>query len=454
MKQDKIKLPTPKVILWTYSENKAGLHPVKLRVTYDSDQYYYPVTHQGQKLFLKPKDFETLMDLNRSVRGDNLAIRDSLTDAIANADRVIDQITAKDKAGERHKPFTWERFETELIGKASRKGFLALFQSHLNELLSDGRYGTYKAYDNAFQAFNHFRGGKRKTFKSDFVMGKELNIIDITPQLLKEFEQFLRKPKSTKGPLKKGAGTNTVAMYMRALKVIYNLVGDVPKDLYPFATKRNERGKHKIKTGAGKKGEALTIKQLQKFIDSDTEPGLPQHEAKLLWLFSFYCQGMNFRDIAHLKYENISKGVIRYLRTKTKDTEMEEEPLEVPLTDAIRAILIELGNSNKKGYVFDFINDSMEGQEKYLAINQKIKLTNKHLKALCEANSLPPITTYWARHTYASLLKEAGESIELIRELLGHSDIRTTETYLKRFDIDRKREANDKITSLLNKRSA
>ncbi len=75
-------------------------------------------------------------------------------------------------------------------------------------------------------------------------------------------------------------------------------------------------------------------------------------------------------------------------------------------------------------------------------------ITNKWLRQICAANDLPPITTYWARHSYASLLKDLNESVELIREMLGHADIRTKESYLKRFDIERKREANEKISRL------
>ena len=84
-------------------------------------------------------------------------------------------------------------------------------------------------------------------------------------------------------------------------------------------------------------------------------------------------------------------------------------------------------------------------------VNQKIKIVNKWLKKICTANDLPLITTYWARHSYASLLKQSGQSVELIREMLGHSDIKTTESYLKRFDLSKKREANESIQTLMKK---
>ena len=184
---------------------------------------------------------------------------------------------------------------------------------------------------------------------------------------------------------------------------------------------------------------------------TETKPGLPEHEAKLLWQFSFYCQGMNFRDIALLKYSNIQGEVITYVRQKTRDTESVETPIEIPLTDTVREIIVALGNADKRpsSFVFDIVHKSMDAKYQDDVIRQKIKLTNKWLKELCKANKLPAITTYWARHSYANMMKESGESIELIRELLGHSDVRTTETYLKRFDISRKRTANDKMMEKL-----
>ena len=78
-------------------------------------------------------------------------------------------------------------------------------------------------------------------------------------------------------------------------------------------------------------------------------------------------------------------------------------------------------------------------------------MINSRLGDLCEANDLPSITTYWARHSYASLLKEDGVPVDTIRELLGHSDVRTTMSYLKRFDIDVTREINERLENRLNK---
>lgn len=407
-------------------ENTVGKLPVRIRVTFDRKSWYYPVLFNGEPLYLKRKEWDELQGLK--VRKAKRPIKEAFETAKSHA------IDARDKITSNGHPFSIDRFEVEYLVQESKKGFLKLFDDHLESLRKEDRIGTYKAYNNALQAFKKFR------------KDKDLSPIDLTPVLLRNFETFMRK--------ERGVNRNTIAIYMRALKVVFNVaISKNPSlaEFYPFATKQTDRIKYKIKSGSGKKGEALTVEELQNFIDSETDPGFPEHEAKLLWLFSFYCQGMNFRDIALLKYSNIKGDSILYVREKTKDTESTEEPIEIPLSDRIREIIVTLGNPDKRptSYVFGIVDKSMDLEYQDAVIRQKIKITNKWLKRLCKEIGLPGITTYWARHSYANLLKESGESIELIRELLGHSDIRTTEAYLKRFDLNKKRTANEKIEALL-----
>ncbi|HRJ28572.1 MAG TPA: site-specific integrase [Cyclobacteriaceae bacterium] len=454
MKKVKSKVATPEPILWQWSENNEGKHPVKMRITFDRKRNYYPIQVEGKNLFLSESEWEELQDLKQKVRGDKKKTREAIAEALTLA------LSAIEKATSNNRPFTFERFEMEFLTQETKKGFLALFRKHLKDVQNEGRIGTYKAYKNAYSAFNKFRGAKYDKKGNEINPGKELSPTDLTPSMLKDFEAYMKK---------QGAGKTTIGIYMRSLKVVFNVAAsDNPSlnEFYPFAIKQTDKARYKIKTGSGKKGDALTPEQLEKLAAIEVEPGTPEHESKLLWLFSFYCQGMNFKDIAGLKYRNIDlqNQVITYVRAKTQDTEAEEKPMQVPINEAIKNIITAIGNPDKKpdSFVFDIIpmgltstvmrrtNAPKTNQERLDEIvRQKIKMVNKRLKQLCESNELPAITTYWARHTYASLLKQAGESVELIRELLGHSDIRTTEAYLNRFDIGRKKEANDKIFSSL-----
>jgi integrase/recombinase XerD len=424
--------------------NADGAHPVKIRVTFNCQQKYYPVILDGKPVYIRAgNEWDELWEVK--VRKDRKRLRDAIEKVKSMA------ISARDKITAYNRPFSFERFEKEFLQQETGKGFLDLFKNHLETLRAENRVGTYRSYWNAYSAFKDFRNER------------DLSPFDITVQLLKSFDASLHK---------RGCGKTTIGIYMRALKVIYNLAADNNPALlesYPFARKQTDRNRYKIKTGAGHKGESLSIAQLQKFIAIKTDPYSPEHEAKLLWLFSFYCQGMNMKDISLLKYRDIQGEVIRYVRSKTKDTEAKESIMEIPLTDPIRQIIREIGNPDKSPntYIFLIIPNGMvstvkrrtatektQEQRVHEIIGQKTKMINARIQQLCKDSKDDhlkdlQLTSYWARHTYASLLKEAGESAEMIRELLGHSDIRTTESYLKRFDINKRQAVNEKIQSLL-----
>jgi integrase/recombinase XerD len=432
MQKHRKKEITVEALLYKYYTNKEGRHPARLKVTANRASRFYPIQTNGQNIFLNKSEWDSLQSKQFKEQ------REAIADAEASARDAQRLIMHNER------PFDFNRFEKEFLQHESKKGLISIWEAYLAELLGEGRAGTHTAYKNALQAFKNFRGEIRK--KREIIKPfTELSPGNLSVSILKEFDQFLTK---------RGCGKTTVGMYMRALKVIYNLAANENpslKELYPFASKQNDKGKYKIKTGSGTKGEALSLEQIQSFINIETLPASPEYEAKLLWLFSFYCQGMNFKDIAFLRYKDVQWDSIKYVRHKTKDTESKEATMQVPLSDQIKQIILAIGNPDKSplSFVFQVVAKEQDPARQDALIRQKIKITNKWLKSLCAANDLPEITTYWARHSYANLLKQTGESIEMIKELLGHSDVRTTESYLKRFDLSRKQAVNDKIHAIL-----
>jgi integrase/recombinase XerD len=429
---------TIEAVLRKSHTNAIGQHPVKVRVTYNRNAKFYPISIDGKPLYLKESDWTDLNTIK--VRKEKRNIKTSIEDRVASAR------AAKERIVQNGRVFSFERFENEFLLKTSEKGFIGHFEEYLDELLIENRVGSYHTYHCALQSFKAFR------------KNREIDPGDITPELLRDFEKYLLSEKSFKRSNGKvsirKAGKTTVGIYMRTLRAVFNYVsGKMPhlKEGYPFAHRNNDRTKYKIKTGSGSKGEALTADQLRIFINSDVITGSSAWKAKQLWLFSLYCQGMNMNDIARLKYKHILSESIRYVRSKTKETENKEEVIEIPLNNEIRTIIVQLGNpeKNENNYVFDLLTQALNPVNERKTINQRIKVTNKWLKKICQENNLPPITTYWARHTYASLLKFSGVSVEMIRELLGHADIKTTENYLKRFDLEKKREVNEKIHAIM-----
>jgi integrase len=461
-------LPVVESVYWHWTPNKAGLCPVKLRLAWGEDsRRIYPILVNGKKLFLTQAAYDELTS-DKSLRGERKQLRDDIANYLSAAREAIKRATKNNR------PFTPERFETEFFVGNADTGFLALFKRNVDTLRADGRLGTSTAYNTAYNVF--------KAYRKD----KELSAHDITPTLLKDFEKYLergghqerRKKEGQKNLKVTGVNKTSIGIYMRALKAAYNLAADQDKTLiesYPFARRQNERTTYKIKTGSGHKGDALTIEQLRKLNSLTLDETYSEHEeARLLWLFSFHAQGMNIKDIALLKYKDIDGTTIRYVRHKTKDTESKEAVMEIPVSDELRRIISKIGNPDKRptSYVFPIIPNGLASEfprrsdkprtaeERIVTIiQQKTKMVNKRLSQIAENENaklkpnegvkLPAITTYWARHTYANLLRESGHSIELIKDALGHADAKTTRNYVRRFDNDKMKKANEGIMSLL-----
>lgn len=153
--------------------------------------------------------------------------------------------------------------------------------------------------------------------------------------------------------------------------------------------------------------------------------------SKDIFIFSYLCGGINFTDIANLTKDNIIEGKrLHYIRQKTGKLiklGLSEEALQI-----IRRYAVE-----SKGYLFPILNAQLHKTplQKQNRIHKMLGKVNKNLKLLAaqfgvEAN----LTTYVARHSFASVLKKSGVNIALISEALGHSDLTTTQIYLDSFD--------------------
>lgn len=438
IKQSK-KQASVKEFLKLGHRNSSGEHPVKIRVTFNRFHKFYPVAIEGKPLYMTSDEWKNLWD--PEVRKDKRQ-KDAKTE-IARIKAFA--ITAKEKVSN-GRVFTFDRFEREFLNQESKKGILHLYERYLQQLLDDDRIGSYESYKSAYHAFNKFRGGKTQTKESPFVRGKEILPEDLTTDVLKKFDTWLKS---------RGCNKTSIGIYMRALRIIYNNAVDINPSLaefYPFSKKQNDNKRYKIRSGSGKKGQAMSMEDLQKFICTEPIEGTAEWEAKQYWLFMFYTSGMNMADVASLTHENIKakENLIRYIRKKTKDTEKDEEVIEIPLSNSIKNLLLAIGNPDKsQPYVFPILSKGMDSLKIKAVTKQKTKTINKWLSRLCKDNELPEITTYWSRHTSATLLRDSGVPVEMISELLGHSDVKVTKEYLKGFSIQKKQDAIESAMSIL-----
>jgi integrase len=211
----------------------------------------------------------------------------------------------------------------------------------------------------------------------------------------------------------------------------------VSAEIYPF-------GKNRYSPPATKKTKkALSIEDIKKIYEyepiNDSE-----YWARDMWLFSYFGNGINVKDIALLKYKNIIDGEIHLVRAKTKNSIMNEEKIiQIILTEDLKRIIKKWGSktSSPNNYIFDITSTGSDAKQEYRDINQAIKTINKYMKRIADKLNLERVpTTNFARHSFSTVLKRAGVSVEMISEQLGHSNIKTTEIYLSSFEKEQRKE--------------
>lgn len=409
-------------ILDLRSTLKNGTHPVKLIVYHRQGNKRYGFV---RKVALTEQDFQKVT-APRLKQENLLEIKTYLDNEKAKAAKII-----KDLGDE----FTYELFEAlyrdkEIVHKAARQKqkIYALFNEHIAELKAADAIGSAEAYLTAMRSFQSF--------------APNLAVKDITPQFLHRYEKWITDA---------GRSITTAAIYLRALRTIVNIAkerGLIAHVNYPFGAASKK--KYEIPTGRNIK-KALPKEEIRMIRDAE---GLSEEAAfaRDIWMFSFYCNGMNMTDICRLKYGQIDGGFIHFLRTKTRRTQKDKTPIEVYLSEPAQEIIKNRGTKPREAnrYVFPVIHDGMNAEEQHKVTHNFTRSVNHYVVELSKKLGLSAlVTTYMARHSYATLLRNQGVSVEEISENLGHSNIATTKSYLASFPQEKKKETAEKLISLL-----
>ena len=237
---------------------------------------------------------------------------------------------------------------------------------------------------------------------------------------LNKYEKWLRS---------KGNKETTMSLMFRTLRSAYNKAIKAKcarKSDYPF----DEYKINKFDTKTQKRAIAKT--EVLKFTKEVDNIGKRQYVqlSKDIFIFSYLCGGINFTDIANLTKVNITNGRIHYIRQKTGKL------IKLGISEEAMQI-IKKYESESKGYLFPILNANIHKTplQKQNRIHKMLGKINKNLKLIAaQLNVDANMTTYVARHSFASVLKKSGVSIALISEALGHSDLSTTQVYLDSFD--------------------
>ena len=295
---------------------------------------------------------------------------------------------------------------------------LTIFVSLLTaELEVCGRHGTARAYRSSLNRLLEFTGNRQLSFS------------DLNPGLLKCYEQLL---------LTEGCKRNTVSLYMRMLRSVCNQavsrkITRIPAGLFD-----------EVFTGTdSSEKRAVNPAVIRRLRELDLQGNNTLETARDLFLLSFYLRGIPFVDLIRLRKSDLSRGMLRYRRSKTGRL------LTVAVEPCAQEILRKYAAKAASSiYLLPIL--SKEGKGGYRQYQNALRRYNLHLHRLSALLGLKVnLTSYVARHSWATAAYRQGIPVAVISESLGHSSEKVTYTYLASFDNRTLSRANREILSLV-----
>ena len=301
----------------------------------------------------------------------------------------------------------------------NRNGFSRCAQQYIDRLQEEGRFSTAHVYKHALRSFSKFCDTSWVSFSQ------------ITRERLRCYGQYLYEC---------GLKPNTISTYMRMLRSIYNR--GVESGRAPYVP----RLFHDVYTGVDvRQKKALPVSELHRLLYEDPGSERLRRTQTIAALMFQFC-GMSFADFAHLEKTALEQNILHYNRVKTKT------PMCIEVLDTAKDMINRLRNrmppcSGCPDYLFAVLrgDKKRKDQRGYREYQSALRNFNNCLKSLARVLQLrSPVTSYTLRHSWATTAKYRGVPIEMISESLGHTSIKTTQIYLKGFELRERTEVNKK----------
>lgn len=298
---------------------------------------------------------------------------------------------------------------SRLSGKKRRViGIVEFAKGEINRLKETGRSATADNYTSAIRSFSNWLDG-------DICLNTISNITLI------KYSAYLSD--------KRGLCRNSVSFHMRILKsLIYKAASRricrVPEGLFDH-----------VYTGIDSTRSRAVTRDVITALNS-----LPLQRPVLIlardtFMMSIYTRGMAFVDLAHLRWSDISDDLseLTYIRRKTS------QRIRMAIEPCLRQLLRKY-RGDSAGYVLPWLcGDTESADSAYRTYRTAINTYNRALGRLSEilaaADGAPVrLTSYVARHSWASAARRLNIPIAVISAGLGHASERTTEIYLARIE--------------------
>lgn len=391
---------TANIVCYKSKTLSNGEHPLMIRVCKDGKKKY-----KSLGVSVNPK----FWNFEKNILKPSSPNYEYLSKIIADKASELSEEIVKLKS--ERKNFTASTLIEESSQRVKPRTVDDLFCEQIKRLEDEGRRGYMLSV--------------KQVYNSLLMFNKHLDIYftDVDVAFLRKYETWLRKQELAE---------NTIGIRFRTLRAIYNLAIEqniVKTESYPFA-------KYKV---ARLHAETVKRSLFKEDIERVLAYKFTNNYMRFpidIFAFTYYCGGINFTDIAHLTQANLIDGRLIYKRQKTKKL------IKIPLQPQVLALIKKYHNAESP-YLFPILSPFHKtAEQKANRIHKVITKVNDRLKQIGKALNLPiTLTTYVARHSQATVMKKAGVSTGVIREIMGHSSERITQIYLDSFDNEQIDEA-------------
>ncbi len=325
--------------------------------------------------------------------------------------------------------------------KQARKSMLLAFMGELiANMEQTGRVGNSLVYKDLKNQLADF-------IKQNDAHSDDIRFTGVTVKFLNAFEHHMSA---------KGVADTTLSNRFRTLRAVLNkAIGEGLADVKDYPFTRNVSDKHKFSVGkfdTTTRKRAISredVRKIETFVPTSSATGAfaeirnrieveRQQRAKDLFLFSFYCGGINFVDMGQLRYKDIfteSDGHTRLTYERQKTGGKFSIRLLAPAVVIINQYR-PLTYNGPDSYVFGILNANTHKTPTQIKNRLKkiIGQVNADLKSIGEQVRISaPLTTYVARHSQASSLRMAGVADAVIGQMMGHKNAAVTAVYLDSF---------------------
>ncbi|MCW3092222.1 MAG: hypothetical protein JWP81_3291 [Ferruginibacter sp.] len=406
MKQEKVNIKVVPDERRVLNEQRFSL---KLRITYKGARKYYATGYHAS-------DEEWQMINSTKATGKLRKIRNAIAEIENKAERCCYDII----------PFSFKRFEYDFFArKIEFENVESAFAAYIIQLKNNNQFGTADSYRTAINGLLKYK--------------PKLKFDDVTPEFLQSFENWM---------IGRGRSMTSVGVYLRPLRAIMNIAKEkeiIKPYAYPFG-----RRKYTIPAGISIK-KALGIKQIKQIFDYPAAPGSGMEKARDFWILSYLCNGMNMMDLLQLQWRDIDSSCIHFIRSKTKRVN-KAKPVQitVPRNEYIDRLISKWGVKSfiTTDYIFDILNRNDSAEIVRKKIKQFTDVTNDWMKKMgTQLRFEFSLTTYVARHSFATILVRGGAPMKLASQSLGHLNLSTTERYFAGFDLEAQAEFNKALVN-------